>query len=155
MSAPTPDSCTHAATRTHAGITTCLTCTTVVPASVSDARREVVAYRAKRRALRDHETSYPVGCVCGARFGDSIDEREHLANQVTAAVLAALPALPVVDEAALAAALGDLWDDGNTKGLDGWIGRDRGEGDVDQYAVMARKKAIDAVLARLQGREPS
>ncbi|MFJ2297374.1 hypothetical protein [Oerskovia paurometabola] len=65
------------------------------------------------------------------------------------------PVPPVVDETALAAALGDVWDEGNAAGLDGWTGPGRGSLDVDQYAVIARERAVRRALARLQGRERS
>jgi hypothetical protein len=39
-------------------------------------------------ALMAHEDA-PWGCSCGAKFGDSIDRRWHLANQMVAATLRA------------------------------------------------------------------
>ncbi|PKV80878.1 hypothetical protein [Nocardia fluminea] len=50
------------------------------------------------------------------------------------------------DRDILATALGDAWDDGNATGLDGWTGPGRGAGDVDDEAVRARRREIDATL---------
>jgi hypothetical protein len=83
----------------------------------------------------------------GSVEGCSPAEVAH-ARHLTRTVLAVLPAPPVVDETALAAALGDVWDDGNAKGLDGWTGPGRGE-PFDQHAVISREKAVDAALTRL------
>lgn len=40
-------------------------------------------------------------------------------------------------------ALEAIWDDGNAVGLDGWIGPGRGAGEVDDYAVRARARAVE------------
>lgn len=42
--------------------------------------------------------------------------------------------------------LGSAWDDGNAAGLDGWIGPNRGAGDVDDEAVRARERFIRRTL---------
>ncbi|MFD6093667.1 hypothetical protein ACFWGN_16235 [Oerskovia sp. NPDC060338] len=61
-----------------------------------------------------------------------------------------LAILPAPTAAADEATLGDLWDDGNAVGLDGWVGPGRGE-DVDEHAVDRREKAVYDALARLRG----
>ena len=45
-------------------------------------------------------------------------------------------------------AVGEVWDDGNASGLDGWTGPNRGAGTVDQEAVRHREFAV-ATLMRL------
>lgn len=56
-----------------------------------DADREQDARHARSRVvsrvIREHEER-PMGCVCGAPIGDSIDRTWHLANQVAEAVAA-------------------------------------------------------------------
>ncbi len=61
--------------------------------------------------------------------------------------LDAHPAEPagVSDEAV--AALGKAWDDGNATGLDGYVGPNRGAGDVDPEAVRARELVLDRLPA--------
>lgn len=39
--------------------------------------------------------------------------------------------------------VGEAWDDGNAIGLDGWIGPNRGAGDVDPEAERARARMVD------------
>lgn len=54
--------------------------------------------------------------------------------------------------------LGDIWDDGNAVGLDGWVGPGRGTEPIDDYAVQARERAIEkfaAALHRTEVPEPS
>ena len=40
-------------------------------------------------------------------------------------------------------ALGNIWDDGNAAGLDGWVGPGRGAGEVDDEAIRSRDRAIE------------
>lgn len=49
----------------------------------------------------------------------------------------------------IAAVLGEVWDDGNCTGLDGWIGPGRGAGEVDDHAVHARDRAIEKYAGML------
>ncbi|MFD6093995.1 hypothetical protein ACFWGN_17915 [Oerskovia sp. NPDC060338] len=109
------------------------------PAPVSDTRREDV--EALARAINP---------------GATTDHDREEARQAALRVLAVLPAPPVVDEtsdpalslAALAAVLGDVWDDGNAVGLDGWVGPGRGEA-VDEHAVLRRARAVENALGAL------
>lgn len=41
-----------------------------------------------------------------------------------------------------------MWDDGNARGLDGWIGPERGE-EPDDYAISERRKCADRELDKL------
>ncbi|GAA4774449.1 hypothetical protein [Microbacterium gilvum] len=45
-------------------------------------------------------------------------------------------------------ALEAAWDEGNGVGLDGWIGPGRGAGEVDDEALRARRRDVDAILSR-------
>ncbi|WP_336642811.1 hypothetical protein [Microbacterium sp. MMO-113] len=49
--------------------------------------------------------------------------------------------------------LGDVWDDGNALGLDGWVGPGRGTEPIDDHAVQARNRAIDKYAAALRRSE--
>lgn len=113
-------------------LTTCTACRErLAPAPVSDTRREDVA--AAFWAWLD-------------RYDAPWSPSDAKVADLVTAVLAALPAPPVVDETTL----GDLWDDGNAVGLDGWVGPGRGE-PVDDHAVNRREQAVYAALARLRG----
>lgn len=48
---------------------------------------------------------------------------------------------------ALTDLVGEAWDDGNARGLDGWIGPNRGAGNVDPEAERAREQMVDRALA--------
>ena len=48
----------------------------------------------------------------------------------------------MTDADKLAQVLGDVWDDGNASGLDGWVGPGRGTLPVDDQAVWNRDRAI-------------
>jgi hypothetical protein len=50
---------------------------------------------------------------------------------------------PVVDREAL----GEAWDDGNATGLDGYVGPNRGAGDVDAEAELARERVLNKLTA--------
>ena len=53
-------------------------------------------------------------------------------------------------------ALGNIWDDGNAAGLDGWVGPGRGAGEVDDEAIRSRDRAIEKCgRALLDATEPS
>lgn len=52
---------------------------------------------------------------------------------------------PLGDEAVL----GELWDQGNAVGLDGWVGPGRGAGEVDDEAVRERQRAVQRALDQL------
>lgn len=49
----------------------------------------------------------------------------------------------------MAEVLEEVWDDGNCTGLDGWIGPGRGAGEVDDYALLSRERAIRKAAATL------
>jgi len=49
----------------------------------------------------------------------------------------------------MAEVLGDLWDKGNGTGLDGWVGPGRGTYPIDDEAVHARERDIEAAIAVL------
>ena len=52
-------------------------------------------------------------------------------------------------------ALGNIWDDGNAAGLDGWVGPGRGAGEVDDEAIRSRDRAIEKCgRALLDATEP-
>jgi hypothetical protein len=113
-------------------------------------RRHVVAFKGRED-----------GCACERRRSRwFMSDGGVFSSDVLADIGAVLldltvqpvPAPHALDETALAAVLGDAWDAGNAAGLDGWTGPGRGSLDVDQYAVIARERAVDAALTRLQGR---
>ena len=45
-----------------------------------------------------------------------------------------------------------VWDDGNAVGLDGWTGPGRGSGEVDDYAIRARERAVNRLEAHIATR---
>lgn len=53
--------------------------------------------------------------------------------------------MSIPDEAATL--VGEAWDDGNAMGLDGYVGPNRGAGDVDPEAKRARERMVDRVAA--------
>jgi hypothetical protein len=73
-----------------------------------------------------------------------------LADSVRAALVAARPYLmPTREE--LKDVVGQAWDDGNAMGLDGYVGPNRGAGDVDHEAERGRERMVSRVLALLNG----
>jgi hypothetical protein len=53
----------------------------------------------------------------------------------------------------LAAAAGEVWDDGNATGLDGWVGPGRGTEPIDGYAEQRRARSVYAFLDALSSPE--
>jgi len=49
----------------------------------------------------------------------------------------------------IAEVLGEVWDDGNCTGLDGWIGPGRGSAEIDSDALHARERVIEKALTVL------
>ena len=49
----------------------------------------------------------------------------------------------------IAEVLGEVWDDGNCTGLDGWVGPGRGSIEIDEVALHDRKRAIAKYAAML------
>lgn len=49
----------------------------------------------------------------------------------------------------MAAVLGELWDQGNCTGLDGWIGPGRGSIEVDDVALDDRRRDVEKAAAAL------
>ena len=45
-----------------------------------------------------------------------------------------------------------VWDDGNAVGLDGWTGPGRGSGEIDDYAIRARERAVNRLEAHIATR---
>lgn len=52
---------------------------------------------------------------------------------------------------AVEALVGEVWDDGNATGLDGWVGPGRGTAPVDDEAIDYRQRAIDKIRAAITG----
>lgn len=67
-------------------------------------------------------------------------------------------AVPLIAAAALRSVLDmrhdfeAVWDDGNATGLDGWTGPGRGSGEVDDYAIRARERAVNRLEAHIAAR---
>lgn len=47
--------------------------------------------------------------------------------------------------------IGEAWDDGNSVGLDGWVGPGRGSNEVDEEALRARSRAIKHAKEKING----
>jgi hypothetical protein len=77
-------------------------------------------------------------------------EQVGVLGAMRAALVAARPYLmPTREE--LKDVVGQAWDDGNAMGLDGYVGPNRGAGDVDHEAERGRERMVSRVLALLNG----
>lgn len=64
-------------------------------------------------------------------------------------------AQPSVDDVVLWPIFERIWDSANCIGLDGWIGPDRGAGEVDEEALVQREKDIDTAVNAVLALFPS
>lgn len=109
-----------------------------------DVRARIDALLACQSRMLDQWSEVPVEERTAALWTPLHRAADHL-REVLAfwddGLLAAPPSTGAADET-LREALGRAWDDGNAMGLDGYIGPNRGAGEVDPEAVRARDAAI-------------
>lgn len=75
-----------------------------------------------------------------------LDGEEEYSDAVDHPQADPVPAqVEITDEAATL--VGEAWDDGNAMGLDGYVGPNRGAGDVDPEAERARERMVDRAAA--------
>ncbi|UTT53789.1 hypothetical protein [Microbacterium maritypicum] len=102
------------------------------------------------KALRDEAYDGGFGYMGDEQFTAYVRTLAETAAEVVEKALT-----PTDDERRI---LGDIWDDGNAVGLDGWVGPGRGTEPIDDHAVYKREIAIEKyanALRRSEVPEPS